>query len=39
MRRIREGLGRFLRELAEVFQKNSLEEPDHLIEVSEGCTP
>jgi hypothetical protein len=28
-----------LRELAEVFQKKSLEEPDHLIEVSEGCTP
>jgi hypothetical protein len=28
-----------LRELGEGFNKKSLGEPDHLIEVPEGCTP
>ncbi len=32
-------MGRLLRELAEVLGKWPLEEPDHLIEVSEKCTP
>jgi hypothetical protein len=31
--------GVVLRELAEVSRKNSLEEPDRLLEVSEVCTP